>query len=183
MSTYTLAQLVEGSWRGGISDVDTPLDNPPDCSDCPFDPPEPARESWQLDDEELLALAAFTRQQADAARGQWLAVLADLDRQHTTQHALGMSTDSWLAAGTTHSARTARVEVRLAGALASLPVVARGLATGTVSIEQADVICHSLARTEGLELLRRHQVAAHLVEWAAEVRAHPAAPSGEPCHP
>lgn len=169
MSTYTIAELVLGSWLAPPPDVDTLIDNPPDWSDSPHDDaPLPALELWQLDDEGLVAQARWASQVADAARGEWLRVLAECERRQATQTVAGLSTDSWLAAGTTHAARSARAEVRLATQLAGLPAVAGALASGRVSAEQADVICRGLARVVDLDPVQRHEVAVQLVELASE---------------
>lgn len=80
----------------------------------------------------------------DRAHSRWLALLAETERRDATTHQVSMPTASWLAAGTRHSAKTARAHVRLAVLLGQHPAVAAALAAGEMSLEQATVLVHGL---------------------------------------
>ncbi len=131
------------------------------------EPVEAPPEAWQLDDVELLAETAAAHQAVSRAQSRWLTLLGEAERRDAVVAVHSMPTSSWLAAGPTHSTRTARADVRLAGHLQKYPHVATGLADGWMSLEQATTI------TTGLEKLPHDfntteldAIEANLVEYA-----------------
>lgn len=126
-------------------------------------------EPWLLSDAQLLDAAKAAQQHLAQATAAWLAVLAEVERREATTHETCMPTASWLAAGTSHSARAARSEVRLAGQLRATPKVADALAAGRVSVEQATVITQGLAHLpDELDTAQREAVTDHLLHFAKE---------------
>ena len=101
---------------------------------------------WQLDDAGLLVELAAAQKAATVAHARWLAVLAEADRRGVVEREHHMPTNSWLAAGTSHSTRTARAEVRLAESLTRHEHVATALGEGRMSVEQAATIVVGLDR-------------------------------------
>ncbi len=134
----------------------------PEGSDAPLEP-------WRLTDRRLLADLAEAQLQATRAHARWLALLGEAERREATQLELGLPTASWLTDQNTHWARSAREEVRFAVRLAENPAVGKALERGDVSVEQAQAIVNGLRRLPAeLDSGQREQVAAHLVELAAE---------------
>lgn len=131
--------------------------------------PQPASPAaWQLDDDHLLARLQVAQQLAASTHADWLGLLAEVERREASLRVHGVPTASWLAGGTSHSARAAKADVHLAGLVADLPPVADALASGRLSVEQAAVICRGLEPLAELDSAQRLAVADHLVELARE---------------
>lgn len=127
------------------------------------------RGAWQLTDTELLLEAELAQRALAAAQARWLAALAEVEGREAAVRQLSMPTASWLAAGTAHSARVARNEVRVASGLQRTPHVASALASGAVSREQAEAILAGVERLpEELDAAQRDAVVEHLVALAAD---------------
>ncbi|MCC6497257.1 MAG: DUF222 domain-containing protein [Propionibacteriaceae bacterium] len=131
---------------------------------------EPAAlEPWRLTDRRLLAELAEAQLRATRAQARWLELLAEAERREVTLRQLGLPTAGWLTDRNTHWARSAREEVRLAVRLDAQPLVARAVAEGALSLEQARVIVHGLDRLpDDLDGRQREAVAAQLVEFGSE---------------
>ena len=124
---------------------------------------------WQLDDAGLLVELAAAQKAATVAHARWLAVLAEADRRGVVEREHHMPTNSWLAAGTSHSTRTARAEVRLAESLTRHEHVATALGEGRMSVEQAATIVVGLDRLpDDLDPVTRDAVEAQMVDYAGE---------------
>jgi hypothetical protein len=122
---------------------------------------------WRFTDQALLAELAATQRHLSVLQARWWALLAEAERRGATVKVAGVPTAAWLVDRNTHSARTARQEVRLAVRLDAQPVVAQALATGGLSPEQARTITVGLDRLpEELDDGQRQQVAEHLVGLA-----------------
>lgn len=165
ISAQLATQLVVAFRLGEHSETDPPIDDAPSLRDEEGGDPRQVEAS---SDETLLARLLLSGQVAAAAHAEYLSMLAEADRRGVVERVHGMSAASWLAAGTTHSAKTARAEVHLAGLVAAVPVVADALACGRLSVEQASVVCHGLALIDHLDRRQRDLVAAHLVDLAGE---------------
>lgn len=127
------------------------------------------RDGWRLTDAELLSEAEFAQRAVAVAQARWLAVLAEVERRESSVHETSLPTSSWLAAGTAHSARVARREVRMATALERTPQVAVALGAGEVSREQAEAILAGVERLpDSLDAVQRENVVEHLVGLAAD---------------
>jgi hypothetical protein len=134
-----------------------------------FDEPAPPAEPWQFTDRALLDELTAAQRQLSAVQGRWLALLAEAERREVTLKLAGLPTAAWLVDRNTHSARTARQEVRLAVQLDAQPVVATALEQGGLSEEQARTITAGLDRLpDDLDGDQRRQVAAHLVGLGGE---------------
>ena len=130
--------------------------------------PQPL-EPWQYSDRDLLAELDAVQAKLSGLQGRWLSLLAEAEKREATLKVAGLPTVSWLADRNTYSARAARDEVRLAVQLGQQPVVADGLASGDLSIEQARVIAHGLDRLPaGLDCGQRRTVAEQLVQLGCE---------------
>lgn len=130
---------------------------------------EDALEPWRLTDKRLLSELEQTQLCATRAQARWLALLAEAERREVTLRQLGIPTAGWLTDRNTHWARSAREEVRLAVRLDAQPRVARAMAEGELSLEQARVIVHGLDRLpDDLGNDQREAVAAQLVEFGHE---------------
>ena len=124
---------------------------------------------WQYDDRRLLTEVDSAAEALARAHAHWLALLAEAECRESSTHETGMPTASWLAAGSRHSARAARSEVRLATLLQRRPAVSAALAAGSVSLEQASVLAHGLDRLpHELDADQVAQVEGHLVALAGE---------------
>ena len=124
---------------------------------------------WQLDDAGLLVELAAAQKAATVAHARWLAVLAEADRRGVVEREHHMPTNSWLAAGTSHSTRTARADVRLAESLTRHEHVATALGEGRMSVEQAATIVVGLDRLpDDLDPVTRDAVEAQMVDYAGE---------------
>lgn len=131
----------------------------------PVEPVEP----WRLDDAGLLAELAVAQRAVAVAQARWFALLGEAERREVVVREHAMAAASWLAAGTSHSARAARAEVRLAGLLGEHEQVAAALAEGRVSLEQASVVVQGLDKLpKELDAAQRLAVEAQLVEFAAD---------------
>ncbi len=120
----------------------------------PVEGPEPTPlaepvEAWRLDDAGLLAELAVAQEAVSRAQSRWLGLLGEAERRDAVVAQHSMPTASWLAAGSTHSTRTARTDVRLADQLHKYPRVAAGLADGWMSLEQATTIMTGLEKLPG----------------------------------
>ena len=127
--------------------VEAPLAEPTLLAD-PVEAPSPV-EAWQLDDAGLLAELAVAQEAVSRAHSRWLGLLGDAERRGSVVAQHSMPTASWLAAGSTHSTRAARSDVRLASQLEKYPHVAAGLADGWMSLEQATAIITGLEKLPG----------------------------------
>lgn len=128
---------------------------------------EPA--PWSLPDEVLLAELSAVGAAASALRGRWLGLVAEAERRQLTLRTHSVPTASWLAAGTTHSARQARADVRLAGLLDDHAPVGDALRAGRISTEQAAAIATGLEHLpDRLDRSQVEAVAEHLVQLADE---------------
>lgn len=130
---------------------------------------EAAPEPWHYDDRALLSEAERARVAADQARGRWLALIAEVDKREASIRVAGTPTATWLAGGTSHSARAARSDVRLAVLLDAHPRVAAGLRGGVLSSEQAGVLVQGLGLLpDDLTSEQTDAVAAQLVDFGGE---------------
>jgi hypothetical protein len=167
--------MSEGSeWGGGVT-VD---DLWPDDSDLFRDaviamfeaePDHAALEPWRLTDKKLLAELEQTQVRLTRLQGRRLALLAEAERRDATLHEAGLPTASWIMDHNTHWARSARAEVRLALQLDAEPRVAQAVASGTLSVEQAQAILRGTERLPaGLDTAQREAVVGQLVDFGAE---------------
>ena len=128
--------------------------------------------AWRLSDADVLVELGAARRGLAVAQARWLTVVAEAERREVTQREFGVPLASWLAAGASHTARSARMEVRLAGRLAAHRPVAEALRSGEVSVEQAAVIVDGLGRLpDGLDAGQVGEVAVQLVGFAGEFNA------------
>lgn len=156
-------ELDDALWRAWLAHAWTLEPEPSVLED------EPELDLWQLDDRGLLAELDAARSELARAQGRWLAVLAEADRRQVFDREHGMPVGSWLAAGTTHSARSALTDVRLGALLVEHASVGGALAAGAISREQAEAITFGLDHLpDDLDPTAKAAVAEHLVELAAE---------------
>ena len=107
-----------------------------------------------------MAELAATQRHLSGLQARWWALLAEAERRGATVALAGLPTAAWLVDRNTHSARTARQEVRLAVQLDAQPVVAQALGQGVLSAEQARTITVGLDRLPAdLDDGQRQQVA------------------------
>lgn len=126
-------------------------------------------EPWRLTEKRLLAEIEQTQAQLTRTHARRLALLAEAERRDATLHEAGLPTASWLTDQNTHWARSARDEVRLAVQLDAEPRVAQALATGRLSVEQAQVILRGAERLPvELDSSQRDAVLGHLVDFGAD---------------
>lgn len=126
-------------------------------------------EAWRLDDAELLAELVAAQRAVARAQARWLQLVGEAERRGVVVREHGMPVASWLAAGTSHSSRAARAEVRLANQLGQFGHVATALGSGGLSLEQATILCHGLdTLPDRLDAAQRDAVEEHLVELAGE---------------
>ena len=126
-------------------------------------------EPWRLTDKRLLVEIVQSHRQLARVQARRLALLAEAERRDATLHEAGLPTASWITDQNTHWARSAREEVRLAVLLDAEPQVAQALASGSLSVEQAQVILRGTERLpDGLDSSQRDAVVAQLVGFGAE---------------
>ncbi|WP_028709527.1 DUF222 domain-containing protein [Propionicicella superfundia] len=122
-----------------------------------------------LSNEALLDELGAAGVELSRVQARWWGLLAEAERRGAAMEVHEVSTSGLLTSGNSHTARAARAEVRLATELRAVPEVARALASGGLSTDQARGI------VQGLSVLPadvpdadRRAAAAHLVELAAE---------------
>ena len=127
------------------------------------------RDAGQLTDVELLLEAEFAQRAVSSAQARWLAVLAEIEQRQASVHVESLPTSSWLAAGTSHSARAARHDVRVATGLGRTPQLADALAAGSLSREQAEAILAGVERLpDDLDAAERVAVIERLVSYGGD---------------
>ena len=148
-----------------------PLSGMPDSARdiAPGQPINGVREAWQLTDAELLLAAEEAQRAVSVAQARWLAVVAEVEQRGASVRVESLPTGSWLAAGTSHSARAARNDVRVATGVGRTPQLAAALAAGDLSREQAEAILAGVERLpDALDAAQRDAVVCHLVGLAAD---------------
>lgn len=122
-----------------------------------------------LADDALLGALQDAQRALASAQSDWLTLVGQAARSQVTDRVENMPIESWLAAGTSHSTRAAKADVRLARQLAEQACVADALGSGALSREQAEAITQGLDRLpDELDRGQRDAVAAHLVQLAVE---------------
>lgn len=160
-SEEELSLQVDGLWRK-VAELTRQATGGRRAEGCPA-------EAWQLDDAGVLAELAAAQESVARAQARWLSLVGEAERRGVVRREHGMPTASWLAAGTSHSARAARAEVRLATQLGQFGHVAAALDAGGMSLEQATVLCQGLdALPDRLDAAQQEAVEEHLVELAGE---------------
>lgn len=124
---------------------------------------------WQFNEAELLAELEQARRVRDQHNARWLALLAEAEKREACLRRDSVPTSNWLVNQNSHSARSARNEVRLAMKLVAAPMIADAFAAGRMSTEQAAAIVNGLERLPGqLDQQQREQITQQLVGFAGE---------------